>query len=616
MAIGSVVGRSRAFVWNGRSWRLLHARALFGMQAVSCTGRGFCIAVGTNGGRDGNVSARWNGRTWRSLPTPDTGCFPTCGLAKVSCVSPKSCMAVGSTMNNAGNEGNAAAIIWNGRSWRVDNAPKPTALDAALSGVSCRAGLKCTAVGSFDADTQPCPCTLIDTFDGHTWQIAKPPTVSGALSAVSCARAGQCVAVGGTLAEAGGGGTWKQLTIATPGETATELRDVSCWRPSACIAVGDYTLGTGAQLTLAERWDGRSWRVLRTPTPGDPFNGLASVACPLASSCMAVGARINGSDAQVALADHWNGRRWRALTVPSPGAKVTVLNAVSCGAPDSCMAIGFFDAAGDRPILAEHWNGRSWRITSIKHVGQLTGISCLRSGICMAVGSSAVPFGSGHPIAALWNGKTWQVMAAAGPPGSQNAELLAVSCTSDTSCIAVGQGPPRPSSPDYPTAATWNGRNWRFLPVHAGIRGVLDGISCRDAQHCMAVGVTSSGPEVSGSLAESWNGTAWQQLVTPSPFPGAVTNLDAISCTGPASCMATGRYADKSGRALAPAESWNGSTLRLLPAANPNQFFNVLYGVGCMRGFRCLAVGEQDIQRTLAEKWTGARWLTLPTPNP
>jgi hypothetical protein len=232
----------------------------------------------------------------------------------------------------------------------------------------------------------------------------------------------------------------------------------------------------------------------------------------------------------------------------------------------------------------------------------------------MAVGSSAVPFGSGHPIAALWNGKTWQVMAAAGPPGSQNAELLAVSCTSDTSCIAVGQGPPRPSSPDYPTAATWNGRNWRFLPVHAGIRGLLDGISCRDAQHCMAVGVTMEGPEVGGALAESWNGKAWQQLKM--PVPGSVTDIAAVSCTEPAKCMAAGGYVDSSGRALALAESWNGSTWRPLRAANPNRFFNVLYGVSCMRGFRCLAAGEQDVERTLSERWTGTRWLTVPTPSP
>jgi hypothetical protein len=54
-------------------------------------------------------------------------------------------MAVGSTLNNAGTRGIATAISWNGRRWRVRDAvsPGPT---AALSGVSCTAGLRCTAV--------------------------------------------------------------------------------------------------------------------------------------------------------------------------------------------------------------------------------------------------------------------------------------------------------------------------------------------------------------------------------------------------------------------------------------------------------------------------------------
>jgi hypothetical protein len=185
---------------------------------------------------------------------------------RVSCPSAKACMAVGSTLNNAGDMGQAAAITWNGRAWKVHDAPSP-GFDPGLSSVSCLGGLQCNAVGSYTTDQPPCQCALIAAWNGSAWHQVTNPTFTGSPSAVSCWQLTGCVAVDGSLALIEQAGTWKQETVAAPGGAAASLSDISCWHASACIAVGHYVTSAGAQLTLAERWNGHTWTVTRTWTP-------------------------------------------------------------------------------------------------------------------------------------------------------------------------------------------------------------------------------------------------------------------------------------------------------------------------------------------------------------
>jgi hypothetical protein len=175
-------------------------------------------------------------------------------------------MAVGSTLNNAGDMGTAAAITWNGHAWKVHNAPSPD-IDPRLSAVSCVPGLQCTAVGSYTTDQPACLCTLIAAWNGSTWQQVTNPTFTGNPSAVSCWRLTGCVAVDGSLALIEQAGAWKQETVTAPGGSAASLDGVSCWHASACMAVGHYSTSAGAQLTLAERWNGHTWIITHTRTP-------------------------------------------------------------------------------------------------------------------------------------------------------------------------------------------------------------------------------------------------------------------------------------------------------------------------------------------------------------
>jgi len=88
------------------------------------------------------------------------------------------------------------------------------------------------------------------------------------------------------------------------------------------MAVGSYTEASGATLALAEKLTGSLWTVVRTLSPADPFAGLSGVWCAAVTYCIAVGARIGGSDGYQTLAERWDGLRWHVLATSNPGALV------------------------------------------------------------------------------------------------------------------------------------------------------------------------------------------------------------------------------------------------------------------------------------------------------
>jgi hypothetical protein len=77
------------------------------------------------------------------------------------------------------------------------------------------------------------------------------------------------------------------------------------------MAVGHYRTRAG-QIghNLAERWNGRTWRAVRTAGPG---GGLSAVSCTRAIRCIAVGQAGN-----LILAERWDGIRWRLLKAANP----------------------------------------------------------------------------------------------------------------------------------------------------------------------------------------------------------------------------------------------------------------------------------------------------------
>src|SRR5262249_29908318 len=137
-------------------------------------------------------------------------------------------------------------------------------------------------------------------------QTPNPVIRNGVLDAISCASPGTCLAVGGyenragaglPLAEARTSTGWRvQPAPAPPGAVFSNLFGVSCTAADACTAAGYYTDGLRHIHPLAERWDGRSWRIQAAPSPlGRPLSGFFAVSCTSATACTAVGAQTDAT---------------------------------------------------------------------------------------------------------------------------------------------------------------------------------------------------------------------------------------------------------------------------------------------------------------------------------
>jgi hypothetical protein len=572
-----VPGETLAERWDGRSWRVQPTPSPAGsafLSGVACTSSSACTAVG--GSDAGTLAEQWDGTTWRTQATPNP---PQGGgfLDGVACISPSACTAVGNS--NVGN----LAEQWNGTSWRIQPTANPAGAQFAfLNTVACASHSACTAAGAYISAAGAFH-TLAERWDGTSWRIQPTPRLPGGvmslLIGVACTSATGCLAVGysnpsvfnnqspATLAEQWNGSTWRvRATPNPPGAAAGNLNAASCVSPSACIAVGNTSNSRGTSLTLAQRWNGRNWRIQPTPSPASGGN-LLGVSCPSQSSCVAVGGHGNPNTGVPpgTLAERWNGRDWRIQPTPNPPGGGWFLSAVSCTSPSACTAVGGRLEPTTRnrlATLAERWNGRSWRIEATPNppgqaVKLLTGVACPSRSSCLAVGGEFDP-ATGESLGTLaerWNGRTWRIVPTfKAAPAGPNAFLNGVACTTGTACTAVGN-----QTLAKTLAERWNGRNWHVqaTPNPSGGQNIfLAGVACPARTVCTAFGLnlTGSGPL---TLAERWSGGRWRIQ----PTPGLVAydiGFPGVACPTASACYAVASYTNN-GPSLTLVERWNGT---------------------------------------------------------
>ncbi len=613
VAVGNVTDE-----WTGHTWKeLKEPSALAGdaLSSVVCRATSFCMAVGTNSAGTSNVSALWNGHAWRKLTTPQDDCGPFCELAQVACPSRSYCQAVGASGTDDETANFPFAVTWNGTSWAEVATPQTPSI-SGLEDIACATAKNCVAVGWYEEEDPYCNgCVLVDGWNGSTWTQLSIPTTDGALYGVSCPEANDCVVVGGSLAMTWNGTSWQSLTIASPGDSGATLYKIACWSLSGCMAVGNYNDASGAQFTLAERWNGASWSVERTFTQGDPNAGFSAVSCRTTTDCVAVGDYVGQGDVLSALAEHWNGHSWSVLSPAEPGAQVNVLTSVSCPAIGNCVAVGYYDVSGSPQTLAEQWDGSSWRLLSTSQAGTLQAVSCTATDNCVAVGSDSAG-STRSTLSETWNGSSWQVQATPSP-GATFGELAGISCPSATNCTAVGAYNTSAGSTYSPLTERWNGSSWTVQANPGGARQMA-AVSCTRAR-CVAVGSSlfAGGPrKPTGTAGLVWNGSAWAVSRTVNSGQRIQARLSGVSCASASLCQGVGGYQASSGGTAVLAEFWNGKAWALRKVPAPSPAFDELYGISCTSGSSCIAVGVTGAQQTLAEHWNGSRWLLTKTLNP
>ena len=320
---------------------------LFGVSAASSRG---VWAVGVtlpSGGPARTLVERWQGRAWRTVPSPDRlsgGNF----LNAVVALSASDAWAVGLS-RSAGGPARTLILHWDGRRWAIAASPNAGPGGNFLVSVAAASARDVWAAGYRDA--RGVYRSLVEHWDGDRWTVVRLPPLGGPGNGLNAIDAGASDVV---------------------------------W------AVGGSATARGPSQPLVLRLDGQSWSAVPAPTSlhGATLNGVAAQG----RAAWVVGAtRSGGGDRAFSL--ETDGRNWRAVALDPVTALSFDLNAIWAAARGDVWAVGSsFDGRWYRPLV-EHGSGGTWSSVPTPRIpgydGHLMAVDGLAGGELWAVGSAS-----------------------------------------------------------------------------------------------------------------------------------------------------------------------------------------------------------------------------------
>jgi hypothetical protein len=318
---------------------------------------------------------------WSIVPSPSPGTDVfNADLEGISPLTASEAWAVGTDSN--GGQSTGLAEHWDGMSWSVAPTPSVPGREPALHGVAALSATNAWAVGETTLDGGTETETLIEHWDGMGWSIvpspnvATSPTSANTLQAISAVSANDIWATGWAIDPSGttiemlfehwNGRTWKISTSPTPGGSFQFSTGITTISSSDAWAVG-FDATFSPERTLAAHWDGHAWSIVPTPNLADglpPDNKLVSVTATASNDVWAVGYELNLQQLNIQrpVVEHWDGSSWSIVRTPSPGSGGSELFGVTAVRPGDVWAVGesrSFDT-GTQHSLTMQWNGSSW----------------------------------------------------------------------------------------------------------------------------------------------------------------------------------------------------------------------------------------------------------------
>jgi hypothetical protein len=328
---------------------------------VACPSPSVCIAMGFDSASNTTLTVITDG-----IPGP-TQLIPGFGLTNLTCASPTSCFAVG-TSNLEG----AFVPITNGVAGPLQAVPGTR----ILYDVACSNATSCLAIGSEFANPNRFPpgtAVVVPITDG----IAGPPQLvpgAGVLLHLSCPSATSCVAIGRTNDVQG---VVVPITNGVAGPTQVVagtdyINAIACPSPSTCVAVGGLAFASVGGFVFAIT-DGTAGPVQLI----SPKVELNSIACTDSSHCVAVGDDTDGAGSGVMVAID-DGVAGPYQAVPATG----LLASVACST--SCVAVGC-DSSFNFGTILPISGGVPGSAQYVGRASILWELACGAQG-CMAVG--------------------------------------------------------------------------------------------------------------------------------------------------------------------------------------------------------------------------------------
>src|SRR6266567_2267183 len=217
---------------------------------------------------------------WSRVTSPGAG---TSGseLDGVAVVSASDIWAVGSYFNLTLHSSQTLVEHWNGSHWQVVTSPNVGTDNNDLSDVAVDLSGGIWTVGTYFNTAHNHEQTLIERWNGSNWNIMPSPNVGkgdNRLSGVTVELSGNAWAVGEyfnrvlgnfqTLIEHWDGRSWQVVPSLNVGSGDSWLNDVTVDLSGNAWAVGDYADPNNLLQTLVEHWNGIGWQVVPSANPG------------------------------------------------------------------------------------------------------------------------------------------------------------------------------------------------------------------------------------------------------------------------------------------------------------------------------------------------------------
>ena len=272
---------------------------------------------------------------------------------------------------------------------------------------------------------------------------------------------------------------------------------------------------SGAQ-TLIEHWNGSSWQIVTSPSPGSIYNTLYGVTAISASDVWSVGYDVSAPGVTQTLTEHWNGSQWSVVNSPSPASMNNELFSVSAVSASDMWAVGFITTPIDQTptdeTLIEHWNGSQWSVVKSPDPGSndhLNAVTAISAGDAWAVGNANT---FAQTLIEHWNGSRWSV--AKSTSAGSSSDLRDVAAVSASDVWSVGYALVGSSIQTF--TEHWNGTNWQAVrSSNTGSSPTFSGVAAVSTGDVWAVGSYLNSNNVFQALTEQWDGSAWSIVVSP-----------------------------------------------------------------------------------------------------
>lgn len=188
-----------------------------------------------------------------------------------------------------------------------------------------------------------------------------------------------------------------------------------------------WAVGEVGDQTPTEHWDGRGWQVVPSPSKntvhGQPAsNFLTGVVALAPDDVWAVGYAATFVYLSETLTLHWNGSTWSIVPSPSPGEGFGILfSGITAVSTNDVWAVGQGDPSGLNGTLIQNWNGTSWSV--IPAPGFPDGDTALATSAISAadiwtVGAYFISNAEGsaaQTAAWHWDGTSWSIVRSPSP---------------------------------------------------------------------------------------------------------------------------------------------------------------------------------------------------------